>query len=722
VHTLLLAAALASTPAMPPDTFLRDYAETRRFLAGRPARPAITPDGQEVLFLRSGPRSNVQALFRFQLATGKAEPLLDAASLLSGAAQGLSAAEKAQLERQRISARGFTHFQVSPDGARTVVGLSGALYAVTRADGKVTKLETGPGALDARFSPDGQHLSFVRDGDVHAYAFRTGKVRRLTRGGTSGSPNGLAEFVAQEEMDRFAGYWWSPDSKHLAWQHTTHEGMDRFATVDPLQPDAAPEVVPYPRAGKRNAEVKLFVGKVAGGTPVEVKWDRARYPYLATVKWSAGGPLTVLVQDRAQQEEVLYAVDAATGACTALLTERDEAWLNLAQDFPRWSADGKRFLWFTERNGAPEVEERDARGMLLRTRIPPTAGFSRLVAWDEQADTLTFLGSVDPTQQALFRAGADGKVVPVVPQGVEPEGWVNASASKDGALLVVEHTSPRSMPAYSVHRSDGTRVGELPSVAETPGLRPDIRFQQAGPRGAWTAVLLPSGFQKGKKYPVLVDAYGGPHHRHVTRTLREQLLSQWYADGGFIVVKVDGRGTPGRGRAWERAIRGDFAGPILEDQVEAVRALAASFAEMDLSRVGVTGWSFGGYLSALAVLERGDAFHAAVAGAPVTEWEDYDTHYTERYLGVPPEAKAAYARSSLLPRAQKLQRPLLLIHGTADDNVYFFHSLKLSDALFRAGKPHDFLPLGNFTHMVPDPLVTERLYTRVRAYFQGHLR
>jgi dipeptidyl-peptidase-4 len=707
---------------MDTDAFLKDYAETRRFLAGRPARPAFTPDGGEVLFLRSGPRSNVQALFRFDVATGSAAQLLDADALLKGASQGLSAAERAQLERQRISARGFTQFQVSPDGARTVVGLSGKLYAVERATGAVTLLDTGAGVLDPRISPDGRFLAFVRAHDVQVLEFRTGKVRALTRGGTEATPHGLAEFAAQEEMNRFSGYWWSPDASRVAWQETSHEGMDRFATVDPLHPDAAPEVVPYPRAGKRNAQVRLFVSKLKGGKPVEVAWDRARYPYLATVKWPEGGPLCVLVQDRAQGEEVLFAVDPDTGRTAALLTERDEAWVNLDQDFPRWRKDGRGFLWMTERNGAPEVEERDARGTFLRVRIPAGAGFSKLAGWDEGADEVTFLGSVDPTQQALFRAGATGEPKRVALEGVPEQGWVNALASKDGTKLVVEHTSPATMPRWSVHRADGARVGELPSVAESPSLPVNVSFQQVGERKWWTAVLRPSHFVKGKKYPVLVDAYGGPHHRHVTRTLRDQLLSQWYAEAGFIVVKVDGRGTPGRGRAWERAIRGDFAGPVIGDQVEGLKALAAEVPEMDLARVGITGWSFGGYLAALAVLERGDVFHAAVAGAPVTDWADYDTHYTERYLGVPPEAQAAYDRSSLLPRAGKLERPLLLVHGTADDNVYFSHSLKLSDALFRAGKRHDVLPLGNFTHMVPDPLVTQRLYGRVRDCFREHLR
>jgi dipeptidyl-peptidase-4 len=222
-----------------------------------------------------------------------------------------------------------------------------------------------------------------------------------------------------------------------------------------------------------------------------------------------------------------------------------------------------------------------------------------------------------------------------------------------------------------------------------------------------------------KKLPVIVDAYGGPAHQHVSRTPR--LLAQWMADQGYLVVSFDGRGTPRRGRAWERALRDDLGGVNLDDQVAALRALAAEVPEVDLARVGITGWSFGGYLAALAVMKRPDVFRAAVAGAPVVDWRDYDTFYTERYLGLPRENAAAYDRSSLLTWAPSLDRPLLVLHGTADDNVYFLHSLKLSDALFRAGRPHELLPLSGLTHMVPDPVVVERQWERVMRHFREHL-
>jgi dipeptidyl-peptidase-4 len=238
---------------------------------------------------------------------------------------------------------------------------------------------------------------------------------------------------------------------------------------------------------------------------------------------------------------------------------------------------------------------------------------------------------------------------------------------------------------------------------------PRITLLTAGTRELPAAVLLPSWHEPGTPLPVLMDPYGGPHAQRVVASRNAHLTSQWFAEQGFAVVVVDGRGTPGRGPAFERAVRGDLAGPVLEDQVDGLLAVAERHPDLDLGRVGIRGWSFGGYLAALAVLRRPDVFHAAVAGAPVTDWALYDTHYTERYLGHPDQEKAAYARSSLLEGAGELTRPLLIVHGLADDNVVAAHTLRLSSALLAAGRPHSVLPLSGVTHMTPQEVVAENL-------------
>ena len=248
-----------------------------------------------------------------------------------------------------------------------------------------------------------------------------------------------------------------------------------------------------------------------------------------------------------------------------------------------------------------------------------------------------------------------------------------------------------------------------------------MRLAGAQP-GFWTKTVRPRNFEAGSTYPVVVHVYGGPHAQMVQAELRDQLLDQWLADQGFIVVAMDGRGTPGRGRDWERAMRRAFAEVPLTDQIAALQALGREFPELDLERVGIHGWSFGGYLAALGALRRPDVFKAATAGAPVTDWLDYDTHYTERYLGVPADERdEVYRRNSLIEDAPNLRVPLLLVHGTADDNVFFRHSLKLADALLRAGRNFEVLPLAGFTHRVPDPVVMERLWQRRAEFFRRHL-
>ena len=275
---------------------------------------------------------------------------------------------------------------------------------------------------------------------------------------------------------------------------------------------------------------------------------------------------------------------------------------------------------------------------------------------------------------------------------------------------------------------DGRPAADVASLAERPALpAPRPVLFGAGAREVRTAVLFPSWHQPGqRKLPVLLDPYGGPHAQRVMRTRAAYLTSQWFAEQGFAVVVADGRGTPGRGPQWERAVAGDLAGPVLEDQVDALRDAAARFADLDTGRVAIRGWSFGGYLAALAVLRRPDVFHAAIAGAPVTDWRLYDTHYTERYLGLPDHDGAAYDRSSLICLAERAKvaragdtppaetgalatRPLLLIHGLADDNVVVAHTLRLSAALLAAGYPHSVLPLSGITHMAAQETVAENL-------------
>ncbi|HEY8429943.1 MAG TPA: DPP IV N-terminal domain-containing protein [Sandaracinaceae bacterium] len=715
----------------PDPELLTLFAETNRFRSGHPRAIEVLPDGSGVLFLRSPGRSVEGTLYFYDAATGEERALLTAEQLLGGADEELTAEERARRERMRLTARGIASYRVSPDGAHLLVPLSGRLFLVDRArlgeDGAVRELESTAGpAVDPRFSPDGSKIAVVRRGDLYVIDVATGEERRLTVRPSEEIENGLAEFVAQEEMGRMRGFWWSPDGRSIAYQQTDHSGMERMHILDPMHPEREPEAWPYPRPGRRNASVRLGIVPVTGGETRWIEWDAERFPYLASVVWSEGAPLTVLVQSRDQHDEVLLAVDPATGATRELLTEHDDAWLNLDQSVPRWIGGGRQFLWSSERSGEPRLELRDADGRLVRELVPEGFGYRGLLAVDEEHGEAWVSASAEPTETHVWRVPLSGEGEPV--RMSDERGEHDAVIGKDAALWVhVKHTADGEQ-ASVVRRRDGATVGTLGSQADPPPEVPRVSFETVGERELRVAVVRPRNFQPGVRYPVILYVYGGPHHRQVTTAANTYVLSQWYADRGYVVVSIDGRGTPGRGRDWERAIDGDFISAPLEDQIDGLRALAERHPEMDMERVGIWGWSFGGYFAAMAVLRRPDVFRAGIAGAPVTEWRDYDTHYTERYLGLPEPLgeEGAYHRSSVLTYAVEAppeqHRPLLIIHGTADDNVYFSHALKLQNALLRAGRPADLLALSGLTHMVPEPVVARRMHERMLAFFETHLR
>lgn len=700
-------------------SFIRDYAETRGFQLGRPVAPQIAPDGKSVLFLRAaGPRTAKQSVFEFDVATGQTRELLTAEQVLGAGDEQLSPEEKARRERARISVGGFTSLQLSTDGTQILAPLAGRLFLIERATAKERELPIAGSVLDPRFSPDGKQIAFVRDFDLWSFDLVRNRERRLTRGGSEAMSRGLAEFVAQEEMSRFEGYWWSPDSKSLLYQESDAREVEQWHLADPFKPDRAPAPQFYPRPGKANVKVRLGVISAKGGRTRWLNWDAAKYPYFTHADWHERGGLTITVQTRDQREVVLLRADPKTGVTSPLLTERDPVWVNLDQKFPKWLADGSGFLWTTERNGGWELELHGKDGAFRETLISKEAHWHSLVQADDVGKTIHFLAQPTPVERQLCRRNPDGSITPLT-TGL---GVVSATFGGRPLVYALTQESPAALARTTVHRADGSLLGELPSVAEQPKLETHTELTPVGEgEGFHVRITRPRDFDAAKKYPVLVDIYGGPHSQVVQATRRGWLLPQWLADQGFIVVAADNRGTPGRGREWERAIFGKFGSVPVEDQVAALKALGAKCPEMDLDRVGITGWSFGGYLSALAVQRRPDVFKAGVAGAPVTDWLDYDTHYTERYLGVPGADDPVYPSNSLLKDAAALSRPLLLIHGTADDNVFFRHSLKLADALTRAGKPFEFVPLGGFTHMVPEPAMVEQRWVRTVEFFHRHL-
>lgn len=726
----LLGAASALASVADPLAHFRELAETRNYTLGRPTGARLTPDGRTLVFLRAAAREPVLRLYELDVASGEERELLTPADLLGDGNETLSDEEKARRERMRQSLRGFTWFQLSQDGARLLVSLSGRLYVVERASRRATALP-GSGWIDPRLSPEGTWVAAAgADRELHAIDLAAPQPvwRALTRGASDTRSFGRAEFVAQEEMSRQRGFWWSPDSRSLLVQETDESAVEARWVADPLHPERAPLKFFYPRAGTPNAIVRLHLVPREGGTPRAVEWDRDAFPYLAHVNWGRSGPLTLLVQNRTQTEQHLLQVDPGTGRTSLLLRETDAAWLNLADNGagssaerrpPFWLEDGRRFLWLTEARGSWQLELRGADGRLLQELTPRDFRLEDLVGVDEKGDQVHVRGGPDPREIHVWSFPLTGGPGRVLSQG---RGLHQAAFSAPSRRWVWTTDIFEGVHATEVRDADGRTLAVARSLAAVPPWLPRTELTRTqGERPLDAALTRPRTFEAGRRYPVILQVYAGPTSKRVRADARGYFSDQWMADQGYVVVRLDGRGTPGHGRDWERVIKGNLIDIALEDQVAGLQDLGRQFPELDLTRVGVTGWSFGGYFAAMAAARRPDVFRCAVAGAPVITWENYDTHYTERYLGLPQDQPEAYRRSNVTTYAAQLSRPLLLVHGITDDNVYFQHTLQLADALFLAGKPYELLPMLG-THMVSDPTVRLRQQSRIIEFFHRELK
>jgi len=729
VRRLICAAALlAGVPAAAaeaPDCFY-DLAATRNYELGYAAKAMPTPDGKAVIYLRASARDATQHLYEYDLASGREKELVTPEKLLGGADEVLSVEEKARRERARITAKGFTEFQLTEDGSSVLVGLSGKLYLVSRADGSVRNVP-GEGWGAPRLSPDGTHLAAVHGGDVSAIDLTAGTVTALTSGAGETVQRGTADFVAAEELDRQDGAWWSPDGRFLAYEETDSSAVEPHYIASPLDPSRAPDQYRYPRTGTENPKLRLGIVSAKGGQTVWAQWDNTAFPYLARVTWPKKGPLSILVMNRAQTEERLYSVDPATGATKLVLAEQDKAWLELAPDagngrspsiFPRWLDNGSGFLWATERSGQWQIELHKPDGSLAHKVTPDGFRIGGLADIDEKRGEIVVAGGPDRLSNALYKVKlSGGKPVPLVSE----RGANGAEFGQGHDLFVNSYSWADGQRGVRVVDRDGKVLATLPSAAEQPASLPDVTWLTVGAHELDAQVIRPHGFQPGQHYPVLLFVYAGPTLKNVVAVRRRVLAQQCVADHGYIVVTVDNRGTPGRDHDFGRAVKGNLIEVALADQVEGLQALGAKFPEIDLSHAGVYGWSFGGYFSTMATLLRPDVFKAGVAGAPVIDWQDYDTGYTERYLGLPSENPEGYRLSSALTYADRLSRPLMLIHGVTDDNVYFEHTLKMTQALFAAGKPYELVLLPG-THQLPDPTLRSRLDQREVGFFDKALK
>jgi dipeptidyl-peptidase-4 len=688
----------------------------------------FSPDGSIATCLASANGSLTQMLVGFDVATGARSVIFDPAG--NGVRDDTVSRDEA-LRRERLRERGLgvTSYEWAETGRRVLVPVGGRLHVVDLGEERRGEVPVAKGAppIDPRLSPCGRFVAYVQDAELHVTECFGGPPRQLTSGARgTGRTNGLAEYVAQEEMHRHEGHWWSRDSRFLAFEEVdethipvyrlVHQGKDAVG-------DSAQEDHRYPFAGAENAKVRLGVVPREGGPPVWM--DLGGAEYLARVTWFPDGSLVAQLQDRSQRRLRVVRFDVATGRATTLFEESSEHWVNLHDMLrPLTKGTGELeggFLWATERSGFRHLELRARDGRLVRELTRGAWMVDSLKKLDEAGGAVWFLATKDGvTERHLYR-------VPLA--GGEPRRFTDAPGMHDATLdasarrFVDVHSSLDRPPSVTLRSADDGAVvarffdgADDPRVAEFGLAPPELHsFPARDGTTLHAALYAPEG--RGP-HALIVSVYGGPHVQRVVRgwELTIDLRAQYLRQLGYAVLVVDNRGSSRRGLEFEGAIRYAMGGIEVRDQEDGVRwAVARGVA--DARRVGVYGWSYGGYMALMCLARAPETFRAAVSGAPVTDWDGYDTHYTERYMGLPQENATGYRESSVMTHAASMRGELMLVHGLLDENVHFRHTARLVNALNRARKPHDLLMLPDERHMPRDETGRAYVEERMRDFF-----
>lgn len=702
-------------------SFPRQKAVTRSFRLGSPKHFRISPRADLVLFIRSmDGRNPVGDIWCARNVNGTWREELAFNALAHQVDGELPAAEKARRERMREVTEGVTSFTVDENFTTLAFTLEGELFALEIPQNESASWEsaqhvtTGGGCIDPQLSPDGQWIAFVKESSLWAVAALNPSDPPRKLAGPADAESevtwGLADFAAAEELDRVRGFWWLPDSRGLLVERVDQSAVETAWIADPAHPRSAPRAHKYPFAGTANADIALYVCPLeSGGSQVsEVAWDTDLLPYLATVH-TQGTVTTLSFLSRDQTTVSIHTL--VENQLQPVETRTELPWHSVSIGVPTIISDDLLV----------EIRPIDGSHRLCVNGEPVTPVGMEVNGVMHSRGDIVFTASAqsDPTSQSVFSLATESRAIRLL----SPDSGVH-SAVVAGSLMVLASTDLNSvLSRYQlIDLSDPTHaVHEFTNNCEIPVINPSVEIATTGVHELRSAVLWPEGHTLGQKLPVICAPYGGPQHQRVIAAGMAYLSDQWLANQGFAVVITDNRGTPSHGTDFEYAIAGDLASVVLEDQVHALTELALKYPDLDLNRVGIHGWSFGGYLAALAVLERPDVFHAAVSGAPVTDWALYDTAYTERYLGTPQDNPDGYEKISLLTKAHSLARPLLIIHGLADDNVLVAHTLQFSGALLAAGKEHSVLPLTGVTHMTPQEIVAENLMLAELEFFKRHL-
>ena len=676
-----------------------------------PGRLAYAPDGRFITFLFSERGDLVRDLWRLDLTTRQKARWLGPPTE-PATEENLSREERLRRERLRLREIGITDYVWAEKANVMLLPLQGELFRWEQ--GKLTKI-AGGGVIDPKITPDGSCVFFVRDGDV--FAIDRGHERRLTTH-RPGMTNGLAEFVAQEELDRMTGYWPSPKGDLLAFEQLDESRIPIYPIVHQGKRELEIEEHRYPFAGATNATVRLGVVSAVSGVTTFMDLG-IEDGYIARVDWHPDNRLFVQWLSRDWQQLEILAYDVGSGGGRGILVERQKPWINLHYDLRILESTGE-FVWSSERSGFRHLYLYAPDGREIRQLTSGDWPAEATIALDEDRRQVYFVGWQDsPLERHLFRVSLEGGPVERL---TEEPGMHAAQVAHDFSSFIDvwdNRTHPPSVTVRDMQREPTAVIQESASVdLDLPP--PEFhRFTSRDGAELWAAVYRPDTTAPA---PVIVSVYGGPGPQMVNDSWLEtvDLRAQMFAQHGFVVLKVDNRGSARRGLAFEAPIYRNMGEIEVRDQVDGVAWLAGQ-GYADPSRVGIYGWSYGGYMTLLALLKAPDVFKAGVAGAPVTFYEGYDTAYTEKYMSTPQENPEGYRRGSPLSYVDQLQGKLLLIHGMIDENVHFRHTARMMQALIDAGKPFESLIYPNERHMPRSEKDRADMERRILDFFKTNL-
>jgi len=710
---LLVTFPLTALAAKRPVT-LDDVVATR---ASRAGSGAITwaPDGKRFAFREQN------SLWQYDVPSASKREIVSLIRLREKAVKG-PPADAFDWQNRRVAE---SSYQWSSSGAEMLVEADGDLFLVKVESGEWKQLTaTAEAERDPKLSPDGLRVAFRRQQDLYTLEIASLKETRLTRDGSPTLLNGQLDWVYPEELEIGTAYWWSPDSKRIAYLQfdISHEPV--FPQVDLLSTHARLEPERYPKAGDPNADVRVGVAPAAGGPTRWMDLGETRGFLIARVDWLPSGKgLAVQRLNRIQNRLDLMLADPSTGSTSLLLREQDPYWVDVSDSY-RFLQDGKHFLWSSERDGFRHLYLYATDGKLTHAITRGDWDVTAIAGLDEAAKTVYYISTApSPLERHLYRVGFDGKHAARLTQ---TPGMHLISMSPTCDFYLDSESNLRSPRQRTLHVKDGKQTAVyMPADRAAPeelDILPTEIVKVPASDGAllYARLIKPAGFSPEKKYPAIVMIYGGPGSQTVQNTWSGASWDQALAARGFVIWQLDNRGSLGRGHRWQTPVFQNLGAKELDDQKEGIRYLE-SLGFVDSARLGIYGWSYGGYMTLYALCNAPSLFRAGIAGAPVTDWRNYDTIYTERYMGLPQDNADGYRRSSVVAKAADLTAKLMIVHNFADDNVHFQNTLQMADALERAGKQFELMVYPQKAHGVTGP-VRKQMLEGLTAFFERNLK